>query len=171
MVNTFNVSCTEVYEIIKKLPEKELEKIPQKEIEFLEKNMDKSYSFECNENILNPNSNISLEAKAMIIILWEKYFASDLQRQKLKAILERNQIKVEEEKRRKYSYEMLFERNSKTQNLKEKNHNDFKINENTKNIETIKNTANATNIENALVVKKEGLLSKIKNFFKKILKK
>lgn len=155
MVSTFKASCTEVYEIIKKLPKDELEKIPQKEIDFLKNNMDKSYFFECNENILNEDFNLSLEAKTMIVILWEKYFASDLQKQKLKVVLEKNQNKVEEEKRKKYSYDKLFENNRKENIFKEENDSGFKINENAE--------------KNLIAIKKENMLNRIKNFLKKFL--
>lgn len=157
MESTFNASCTEVYEIIKKLPKDELEKIPQKEIDFLKNNMDKSYFFECNKNILNEDFNLSLEAKTMIVILWEKYFASDSQKQKLKVVLEKNQNKVEEETRKKYSYDKLFEKNRKEINFKEENDNGFKISENAE--------------KNLVVIKKENMLNKIKNFLKKFFAK
>lgn len=152
MVSTFKASCTEVYEIIKKMPKDELEKIPKKEIDFLEKNMDKSYFFECNKNIFNEDFNLSLEAKTMIVILWEKYFASDLQKQKLKVVLEKNQKKVEEENSKKYSYDKLFEENRKKINSQEENDRRFKINENEE--------------KNLVVIKKENMLNKIKNFLK-----
>ena len=153
MVSTFKASCTEVYEVIKKLPRDDLEKIPQKEIDFLKNNMDKSYFFECNEKNLDEDFNLSIEAKAMIIILWEKYFASDLQKKKLKMILKKNQNIVEEEKRKKYSYNKIFEKNCKDINFKEENDSEYKINENAE--------------KNLSVIKKENLLNKIKNFLKK----
>ena len=99
MQKTFAMSCTEVYEIINSLPKEEFEKIPLHEIEFLKKNKDNEYKFIVDKNINIEELNISKRANAMIVILWEKYFASDIQKQKLKVILDNNQKIVNKNKK------------------------------------------------------------------------
>lgn len=99
MQKTFAMSCTEVYEIINSLPKEEFEKIPLHEIEFLKKNKDNEYKFIVDKNINIEELNISKRANAMIVILWEKYFASDTQKQKLRVILDNNQKIVNKKER------------------------------------------------------------------------
>lgn len=116
MQKTFAMSCTEVYEIINSLPKAEFEKIPLHEIEFLKKNKDNEYKFIVDKNINIEELNISKRANAMIVILWEKYFASDTQKQKLKVILDNNQKIVNKKREEQYSYQELFNKNRKQNN-------------------------------------------------------
>ena len=108
MQKTFAMSCTEVYEIINSLSKEEFEKIPLHEIEFLKKNKDNEYKFIVDKNINIEELNISKRANAMIVILWEKYFASDIQKQKLKVILDNNQKIVNKKREEQNSSQELF---------------------------------------------------------------
>ena len=146
MQKTFAMSCTEVYEIINSLPKAEFEKIPLHEIEFLKKNKDNEYKFIVDKNINIEELNISKRANAMIVILWEKYFASDIQKQKLKVILDNNQKIVNKKREEQYSYQELFNKNRKQNNR--------------------------PTLENSLLdIRKEKWYNKLHNFFKRIIYK
>lgn len=114
MENTFEMACTEVLEVLKFLPKDEYKKIPKSEIEFLESKKDINYEFKIDELHSLEQINISKRANAIIIVLWEKYFASENQKQKLHVILRENYNKEEERKKEQYSYENLFKKDSNT---------------------------------------------------------
>ena len=132
MKNSFAIACTEVLEVLKYLPQNEYEKIPKEEIELLESQKDSSFKVQ--------GMNISKEANAIIIILWEKYFASQNEKEKLYNILKQNYKIEDTRKKEKYNYDNLFKEKKK---------------ESTALIE----------------VKKEKWYEKIRDFFKKIIKK
>ena len=105
---TYNMAYTEVLEILKQLPESELNKIPSKEIEYLENNRDKKYSFTYNQEKTIEEQAISRKANAILVSYFSKYFINNAQRQKLDEILTRNQQIVENETRKKYNPENIF---------------------------------------------------------------
>lgn len=116
MERTFEMACTEVLELLKLLPQDEYNKIPKNEIEFLQRKKDRNYEFKIDESISLEQMNISRRANAIFVVLWEKYFASENQKQKLHIILRENYNKEEEKKREKYSCEILFKQLSKDEN-------------------------------------------------------
>lgn len=112
MVTTFEMACTEVLEVLKILPEEEYNKIPLNEINNLESKKDKNYKFSIDKSVPLDKINISKKAYAIILVLWEKYFASNNQKQKLYDILKDNYQK-EELKKAQYSYNNLFPKKEK----------------------------------------------------------
>lgn len=138
---------TEVLEMLKYLPYEELNRIPKEKIDFFERNKDKSYKFNISLEKPLAEQNISIEANSVIITLFRDYFATDTQREKLKNILEQNEMKYQEELREKYNPDNTFKK------CNQKN----EINEN-----IIQN-------ENSLVEYKETFfrrfINKIKNIF------
>ena len=117
MESTFEMACTEVLEVLKYLPQDEYKKIPKSEIVFLESKKDINYKFKINKLLTLEQMNISRRANAIIIVLWEKYFASENQKQKLHVILRENYNKEEERKKERYSYENLFKESKKDDNM------------------------------------------------------
>ena len=102
MINTIYAKAyTEVLEIIKYFPEEEYNKIPEEKIEFYKNNMDKDYIFTINPEIDLSEQNISPEANAIIVNLFMDYFATEEQKVTIKEILDLNQKKEEQEKKRK----------------------------------------------------------------------
>ena len=93
----------EVLEIISYFSEEEYEKIPKEKIEFYENNKDKNYEFSFNPDKDLKEQNVSNEAKAIIVNLFDMYFATDEQKELLKQILLRNAQRREEENKNKYS--------------------------------------------------------------------
>lgn len=100
---------TEVYELLKTLPEYEYSKIPKEEIAFYEENRDKKYIFNIDVNAELKKQNISREANAIIISLYKKYFANENEIKQLNTLLTHNQIKIEEIKKN-FNYENILKK-------------------------------------------------------------
>ena len=114
MINSnYSKAYKEVLEIIKYFPEEEYNKIPTDKIEFYKNNMDNEYEFTINPAIDLSEQNISKEANAIIVALYQDYFATEEKKQKIREILELNEKKVEQEKREKYNPNNLFNNNIK----------------------------------------------------------
>jgi len=143
--NRYARAYKEVLEIIKYFPEEEYNKIPKEKIEFYKNNIDKDYEFTINPEIDLSEQNISKEANAIIIALYQDYFATEEQKLKIQEILELNERKAEQEKRKKYNPDDLFKNVNKIENIQK----------------------NET--ETALVEYKENFFTKFKNFIFKLL--
>lgn len=112
MVETNEKACNEVLVLLKMLPEAELKKIPGTEIKFLEEHRDFNYNFSVNPEVPINEVNISRKAKAILVVLWKKYFATDIQKQKLDKILQENSMKEEQKKQEEYQYSDMFKNNT-----------------------------------------------------------
>jgi hypothetical protein len=81
MTNEKNIlyrkAYVELLEIIKFLPKKYKDKIPKKIIDNLCKNMDKNYSFKMDKTKGLLEQNYTLETKALLVELYERYLAID----------------------------------------------------------------------------------------------
>ena len=143
--NKYAKAYKEVLEIIKYFPEEEYNKIPKEKIEFYNKNMDQEYEFAINPSIDLGKQNISNEANAIIVKLFQDYYATESQKVKIKEILELNEKKKEQKIREKYSPDDLF---------------------NNKNI--YENVQKCKSQENALIKYKEKFCTKFKNFIMKL---
>lgn len=112
MVETNEKACNEVLVLLKMLPKAELKKIPETEIKFLEEHRDVNYNFSVNPEVPINEVNISRKAKAILVVLWKKYFATDIQKQKLDKILQENSMKEEQKKQEEYQYSDMFKNNT-----------------------------------------------------------
>lgn len=112
MVETNEKACNEVLVLLKMLPEAELKKIPETEIKFLEEHRDVNYNFSVNPEVPINEVNISRKAKAILVVLRKKYFATDIQKQKLDKILQENSMKEEQKKQEEYQYSDMFKNNT-----------------------------------------------------------
>lgn len=149
MVNSIYAKAyTEVLEIINHFSKEEYSKIPTKKIEFYKNNMDKDYKFSIDPTIDLSKQNISKEANAIIVNLFRDYYATEEQKVKIKEILDLNQRKEEQEKRKKYNPDDIFKKVDKQKDS---------------NIEVSKNS-------NALIQYKESFFVKFKNFIFRILR-
>ena len=108
---TYKMAYTQVLEILKRLPKEEVAKIPTEEIEFLKENCDKTYKYILSPNARLEECQISRKAYAILVVYFKKYFATEIQKQKLDVILKNNQIAIEKEKREKSGVDNLFKEN------------------------------------------------------------
>ena len=153
MENKYAKAYKEVLEIIKYFPEEEYNKIPKEKIEFYKENMDKKYDFSIDPTVDLSKQNISKEANAIIIALFQDYFATEEQKEKIEEILKINEQKAEREKKEKYNPEDLFKNKS---NIDKKSVN-------------IQENSQETSQETSLVEYKENFFTKFKNFIIKLL--
>lgn len=151
MITAYKRAYTEVIEIIKYFPNEEYAKIPLEKINYYKENMDKDYNFQIDPNIELEKQNISREANAILVTLFNDYFATDRQKEILNNLLKQNQQILEELKQEKYNPSNLFMQ-SKTQQQ-----NTVTIQEN--------------NSENSLIEIKENFFTKFINFIKNIFKR
>ena len=107
-----NEACAKAYkevlEIIKYFPEKEYNKIPKEKIDFFKQNMDSNYKFSIDPKIELSKQNISKEANAIIVALYEDYYATERERKNIEEILRLNELKNEQKKRKKYNPNIIF---------------------------------------------------------------
>lgn len=105
---TYKMAYTQVLEILKRLPQEEVFKIPEEEIKFLKENCDKNYKYVIKPNVSIEECEISRKAYSILVVYFKKYFATEIQKQKLDVILKNNQIAIDKEKREKYGVDNLF---------------------------------------------------------------
>ena len=138
MMNNQQIIYNEVYEFLNILGEKYIDKIPKGLYDFIKEEK----SEECN-NVLDIKKDISEqiseEALAFIAYLNLMYWCNEEEKEELIRIYSENDKKEEELKREKYNPDKLFENKTKR-----------------------------THEENAMVIYKESLLSKIINKIKKL---
>ena len=145
--NAYAKAYTEVLEIIKYFPKEEYSKIPLEKIEFYKNNRDKNYNFKINPEIDLNKQNISMETNAIMVNLFRDYFATEEQKLKIEKILDLNQEKEEQDKRKKYNPDNIFK--------KEKNIEDTDI-------------KSQTNTNTSLVEYKKSFFTKFKIFIFRI---
>lgn len=86
----------EVYEILKKVPQKDLIKIPKRFIEMIEKNMNKNYEFSIDDNKdFLEEQELMTETKIVLGYIFLNYWATEEQSKNIKQKL-RNDIEKEE---------------------------------------------------------------------------
>lgn len=73
----------EVYVILKSMNEKDFNLIPKDIIQMIEKNMNKEYHFEINENTDFEKIELLRETKAILAYIFMHYWATDEQRKKV----------------------------------------------------------------------------------------
>lgn len=108
MIGAYKKAYTEVIEIIKYFPKEEYDKIPLEKINYYKENMDKNYNFQIDPNIELEKQNISKEANAILVTLFNDYFATDRQKEVLNNLLKQNQQKLEIRKYEEYNPSNLF---------------------------------------------------------------
>lgn len=116
ITNKFAKAYKEVIEIIAYFPEEAYNKIPKEKIKFYINNMDINYDFTIDPDVDLSKQNISKEANAIIVSLYQDYFATEEENEKIKKILELNEQKAEQEKRKKYNPNDLFKNKNSIEN-------------------------------------------------------
>lgn len=102
---------SEVLEILSYISKEDYNKIPEEKIELFEKECNKEYSFHYDITKTLEEQNVSSKAKTIIAILFRDYWATDLQRQKIKAKEEYDRQIVKQKAEEKYSINELDQDN------------------------------------------------------------
>ena len=159
MNNKYAKAYTEVVELLNALPIDEFNQIPSEEIEFYKENMDKDYNFSIDSGVDLSKQNISFEANSIIIDIFQKYFATEEQKEKIEKILEKNSAEEDALKRERYNPDNIFKK---------------EVPSNIKVEETIENENENVDVEKNEILPinvKENIFFKIKNFILRIFNK
>ena len=130
---------SEVLEILQHISQEDYDKIPKEKITLFEANANKDYNFTYDIDKTLDEQSVSNKAKTIIAILFRDYWATDSQREKIKA-KEKYDRQNNEEIKEKYNPDNLFKNN---------------------NIEK----ENILNDNNKMILYKEPLIKKILNKF------
>ena len=148
----YRKAYTELSEVIKRLTSIELSKIPQRAIENVRANMDTEYIWEYDESKGVEEQDFLVETKALIVEMYERYLCPEDKKEFWKKYDQICLNMIEEKKREEYNPGDIF-----------------------KNIETmeedIKKTEEIQENNLPIEVKKEGLLKRVINYIKNLLKK
>ena len=137
---------TEVLEILKNISQEEYNKVPKDRINLFKHNANKEYIFNYDSNKTLEEQNVSKTARAIIAILFIDYWATDVQRDKIKTFQNNKRYQIEEENKQKYNTDIFH---NKKDNANEK------ITEQTENMQLMEYKEN-------IFMK---IISKIKNIF------
>lgn len=108
---------SEILGILKHISKEDYNKIPKEKIIFFQNNYNKEYNFTYDMNKTLDEQNVSKKAKTIIAILFRDYWATDAQREKIKAKEQYDRKIKEEENREKYNPDNLFKKHREAKNV------------------------------------------------------
>lgn len=110
----FAEASAEINEILKYMPNKEVEKIPSKLREFFKEVSSKDYVTNINPDLPLDKQQIKEKTKDIIALIYRNYWCSEEERKELDQKLIENDRKFEEELREKYNPDNIFKNNVTT---------------------------------------------------------
>ena len=113
----YRKAYVEIYEMIKLLSVEDREKIPEYFVEYIYNNMDTSYIFHVDTTRGLLEQNYMIETKALIVKLYEKYFASESETDFWNKYHRICFNMIEEEKKKKYDSNDIFKNHKQVRNL------------------------------------------------------
>ena len=116
MEDNYPKAYKEVMKILNFVPKESVEKIPRTMIDTFEAKMDKDYDFKVDINKSFEEQNLLEETKAIFANIFRDYWATPYQKERIIAKQNYDRKVLEEEKRRKYNPDSLFEKITKDQN-------------------------------------------------------
>lgn len=137
----YSEAITETLDILRHTKKEDVDKISPKFMIFLKENALKTYNPELDHTKKIKDMHLQPKTKAILAIIYKKFWCDDDKRKELDNIFKNNEIKYQEELREKYNPDNLF-RNKEPK------------------VETIENSV-------AMVEYKESIFTKIKNWFKR----
>lgn len=139
----------EVLIILDNLIKEDYNKIPKEYIEFLKSNCNIEYKFSYDNSKTFEEQELLDETKYILFGLFEKFGATEIQKEKIKTFKDNYFRQIEQEKREQYNPDDIFKTVNKSKNT------DAEIPENNSNT--------------ALLEYKESFFTRFKNFIFKIL--
>lgn len=143
-------ALAEVSVILDYLVDEDYKKIPKEIIDIVEKYKNEDYIFEYDDEIELKEHDLLPETKAILYNFFRDYLATAEQREKIKKWQQEDRIKAEIKKKEEYDYKEIF------------NKKQIKENKTDEKISQVNNQE--------LIVYKESLFDRIKNWFKKLFK-
>ena len=158
VTNEFADASSELIEILKYLPQNEVEKVPQKLRSFFTKVANKNYVTKIDPNKSMQEQEIKEKTKDLIAVLYRNYWCSEEERTSLDKKLIENDKKYEEMLREKYNPDNIFEVKAKE---KEEHKEEIKEEK-----ELVENTTQEM-IKYTKLNFLQKIFEKIKSFFKR----
>ena len=135
--------------ILDNLIKEDYDKIPKEYIEFLKSNCNNEYEFYYDNSKTFEEQELLDDTKYILFGLFEKFGATEIQKEKIKNFKDNYFRKIEEEKREQYNPDDIFKNANKAKNT------DIEMSEN--------------NTNTALIECKGSFFTRFKNFIFKIL--
>lgn len=107
----YAMAYTEVIEILKHVPDEDVNKIPKEKLEFYKANMDTEYKYKLDMTKEFEEQEISDITKAILANIFRDYWATSYQKERIEAKEKYDIEKLEEEKREKYNPDNVFKNN------------------------------------------------------------
>ena len=139
----------EVLIILDNLIKEDYDKIPKEYIEFLKSNCNNEYEFYYDNSKTFEEQELLDDTKYILFGLFEKFGATEIQKEKIKNFKDNYFRKIEDEKREQYNPDDIFKNANKAKNT------DIEMSEN--------------NTNTALIECKGSFFTRFKNFIFKIL--
>lgn len=108
LTKEYKMAYKEVIEILKHVPEDDVQKIPKEKIEFYKNNMDNDYNYTLDMLKEFKDQEMSNITKAILANIFREYWATPYQKERIVAKEKYDLEKIEEEKRTKYNTDNLF---------------------------------------------------------------
>ena len=109
----YRMAYTEVIEILKYVPDEDVQKIPEEKLEFYKTNMDKEYNYNLDMTKEFEEQEMSGITKAILANMFRDYWATPYQKERIEAKEKYDLEKLEEEKREKYNPDNIFKNKQK----------------------------------------------------------
>ena len=104
----YAIAYKEVVEILKYVPDEDVQKIPKEKLEFYKNNMDNEYNYKLDMTKEFEEQNMSDITKAVLANIFRDYWATPHQKEIIEAKEKNDLEKLEEEKREKYNPDNIF---------------------------------------------------------------
>lgn len=104
----YRVAYTEVIEILKYVPDEDVQKIPEEKLEFYKNNMDNEYNYKLDMTKEFEEQEMSDITKAILANIFRDYWATPYQKERIEAKEKYDLEKIEEEKREQYNPDNIF---------------------------------------------------------------
>ena len=143
----YAMAYTEVVEILKYVPDEDVQKIPEEKLEFYKNNMEKEYNYNLDMTKEFEEQEMSEITKAILANIFRDYWATPYQKERIEAKEKYDLEKLEEEKREQYNTDNIF-KNKKEETVIENTNLPVEIKKETffkKLISFIKGLFNKTN--------------------------
>ena len=101
---------TEVIEILKYVPDEDVEKIPKEKLEFYKANMDTEYNYKLDMAKEFEEQEMYDITKAILANIFRDYWATPYQKERIEAKEKYDLEKLEEEKREQYNPDNIFKK-------------------------------------------------------------
>ena len=103
-----NKRLVEVEYILRKLDDEYINKIPQEVWDYINKNKDKNYVFEYDNDKILSEQNLNIDTISILTYINMEYLLEEESKRELLTLLKNDEMMAEQKKRKKYNPDDLF---------------------------------------------------------------